>query len=138
MVLTLGAMLGLHVALPIMPLIHAPYTYLGVVPILLGLIVSGSSAKAFREAGTPVIPFEKSTTLVTEGWYRYTRNPMYLGLVITLIGVWVVLGTLSPLLPLIGFVLIIELQFIRGEEQFLDEIFGEQYRSYKLRVRRWL
>jgi protein-S-isoprenylcysteine O-methyltransferase Ste14 len=138
MVLTLGAMLGLHVALPIMSLIHAPYTYLGVVPILLGLIISGSSAKAFREAGTPVIPFEKSTTLVTEGWYRYTRNPMYLGLVITLIGVWVVLGTLSPLLPLIGFVVIIELQFIRGEEQFLDEIFGEQYRSYKLRVRRWL
>jgi protein-S-isoprenylcysteine O-methyltransferase Ste14 len=138
MVLTLGAMLALHVAVPIMSLIHPPYSYLGLIPILLGLVISGTSARAFREAGTPVIPFEKSTALVTDGWYRYTRNPMYLGLVVTLVGVWLVLGTLSPLLPMIVFVWIIEVQFIRGEEQFLNEIFGEQYRSYKLRVRRWL
>jgi protein-S-isoprenylcysteine O-methyltransferase Ste14 len=138
MVLTLGAMLALHVAVPIVSLIHPPYSYLGVIPILFGLVISGTSARAFREAGTPVIPFEKSTALVTDGWYRYTRNPMYLGLVVTLVGVWVALGTLSPLLPMIVFVWIIEMQFIRGEEQFLDEIFGEQYRSYKLRVRRWL
>jgi protein-S-isoprenylcysteine O-methyltransferase Ste14 len=138
MVLTLGAMLALHVAVPIMSLIHPPYSYLGLIPILLGLVISGTSARAFREAGTPVVPFEKSTALVTEGWYRYTRNPMYLGLVVTLVGVWLVLGSLSPLLPVIVFVWIIEVQFIRGEEQFLDEIFGEHYRSYKLRVRRWL
>jgi protein-S-isoprenylcysteine O-methyltransferase Ste14 len=138
MVLTLGAMLALHVAVPIVSLIHPPYSYLGVIPILFGLVISGTSARAFREAGTPVIPFEKSTALVTDGWYRYTRNPMYLGLVVTLVGVWLVLGTLSPLLPMIVFVWIIEVQFIRGEEQFLNEIFGEQYRSYKLRVRRWL
>jgi protein-S-isoprenylcysteine O-methyltransferase Ste14 len=138
MVLTLGAMLALHVAVPIVVLIQPPYSYLGLIPILAGLVVSASSARAFREAGTPVIPFEQSTTLVTDGWYRYTRNPMYLGLVVTLVGVWLVLGTLSPLLPMIVFVWIIEMQFIRGEEQFLDEIFGEQYRSYKLRVRRWL
>jgi protein-S-isoprenylcysteine O-methyltransferase Ste14 len=138
MVLTLGAMLALHVAAPIVSLIQPPYSYLGLVPILVGLVISASAARAFRRVGTPVIPFEQSTTLVTDGWYRYTRNPMYLGLVVTLIGVWVVLGTLSPLLPMIVFVWIIEIQFIRGEEQFLDEIFGEQYRSYKLRVRRWL
>lgn len=138
MVLTLGAMLALHVALPVVSLIQPPYSYLGLIAILAGLVISGSAARAFRQAGTPVIPFEQSTTLVTDGWYRYTRNPMYLGLVITLVGVWVVLGTLSPLLPMIAFVWIIEVQFIRGEEQFLDEIFGEQYRSYKLRVRRWL
>lgn len=138
MLLTLGAMLGLHVAVPIMWLIQPPYSYLGLAPILAGLVISGAAARAFREIGTPVVPFEPSTTLVTGGLYRYTRNPMYLGLVVTLVGVWIVLGTLSPLLALIAFICIIELQFIRGEERFLDEIFGEQYRSYKLRVRRWL
>jgi protein-S-isoprenylcysteine O-methyltransferase Ste14 len=138
MVLALGAMLGLHIAVPIVSLIQPPYAYLGLGPILIGLTISASSAKAFRQAGTPVIPFEKSTTLVTDGWYRYTRNPMYLGLVITLIGVWIVLGTLSPVFALAAFVWIISQQFIRGEEQFLEEIFGEQYRGYKLRVRRWL
>ena len=138
MVLTLGVMLGLHLSVPIVTLVEPPYAYLGLAPILVGLIISASAAKAFRQVGTPVIPFEKSTTLVTDGWYRYTRNPMYLGLVIALIGVWIVLGTLSPLFALVAFVWIISLQFIRGEEQFLDEIFGEQYRSYKLRVRRWL
>jgi protein-S-isoprenylcysteine O-methyltransferase Ste14 len=138
MVLALGAMLGLHIAVPIVALIQPPYSYVGLVPILVGLTISSSSARAFRQAGTPVIPFEKSTTLITDGWYRYTRNPMYLGLVITLVGVWIVLGSLSPGLALAAFVWIISQQFIRGEEQFLDEIFGEQYRSYKLRVRRWL
>jgi protein-S-isoprenylcysteine O-methyltransferase Ste14 len=138
MVLTLGAMLGLHLVVPVVRLIEAPYSWLGLAPILAGLGISATAASSFRKVGTPVIPFEQSTTLVTGGLYRYTRNPMYLGLVITLIGMWIVLGTLSPVLALIAFVWIIERQFIRGEEQFLDEIFGEQYRSYKLRVRRWL
>jgi protein-S-isoprenylcysteine O-methyltransferase Ste14 len=138
MVLALGAMLGLHVAVPIVWLIQPPYSYLGLVPILVGLAISGAASRSFRKVGTPVVPFEPSTTLVTDGLYRYTRNPMYLGLVVTLVGVWIVLGTLSPLLALVAFVCIIELQFVRGEELFLDEIFGEQYRSYKTRVRRWL
>lgn len=138
MVLALAAMLVLHAQVPIMRLLQPPYSWLGLVPILVGLAISGTAARAFRRAGTPVVPFEQSTTLVTGGLYRYTRNPMYLGLVITLLGVWIVLGTLSPSFALVAFVLIIELWFIRGEERFLDEIFGEQYRSYKLRVRRWL
>ena len=76
--------------------------------------------------------------IVATGPYRYTRNPMYVGLTLILIGVWLLLGTASAALPIAIFVWIIQSRFIRGEERFLDEIFGEQYRGYKSRVRRWI
>ena len=56
---------------------------------------------------------------------------MYLGLTLILIGVWLLLGTASALVPIAVFVWIIQEGFIRGEERFLDEIFGEEYRGYK-------
>jgi protein-S-isoprenylcysteine O-methyltransferase Ste14 len=85
-----------------------------------------------------VVPFEKSTTLVTGGWFRMTRNPMYLGLTLILAGVALIDGTLGALLPLPVFVGILHFRFIRAEEHFLEGIFGEQYRSYRMQVRRWI
>jgi protein-S-isoprenylcysteine O-methyltransferase Ste14 len=76
--------------------------------------------------------------LVVGGFYRYTRNPMYLGMVTALLGVAILLGTLSAFLPIPIFVWIIQKQFIEGEERFLEEIFGGQYLAYKGKVRRWL
>lgn len=128
----------LHRVAPLGRFIEAPYSYLGVVPLLAGLLVSATAARSFRKAGTPVVPFEPSTALVTSGFFRYTRNPMYLGMVLMLAGVAVLLGSLSPLLVIPVFVWIIKSNFIRGEEQFLEGIFGEQYLSYKRRVRRWI
>jgi protein-S-isoprenylcysteine O-methyltransferase Ste14 len=63
---------------------------------------------------------------------------MYVGLTLILIGVWLLLGGVSAALPIAVFVWIIQQRFIRGEERFLDEIFGEEYRGYKSRVRRWI
>ena len=63
---------------------------------------------------------------------------MYLGMVLLLIGFAVVLGTLGAFLPIPIFVLIIQEWFIKGEERFLEEIFGEQYVAFKKRVRRWI
>jgi protein-S-isoprenylcysteine O-methyltransferase Ste14 len=138
LLLALAAMVVLHFAWPIARILAPPYTYAGIVLVVAGLFISGASAHLFRKIGTPVVPFERSTTLVTDGFYRYTRNPMYLGLTLTLIGVWLLFGTLSPLLALVAFVWIITRNFIRGEERFLEELFGEEYRSYKRRVRRWV
>jgi protein-S-isoprenylcysteine O-methyltransferase Ste14 len=75
---------------------------------------------------------------VTAGPYRYTRNPMYVGLTLILLGAWLLLGTASAMLPIAVFVWFIQERFIRGEERFLDQIFGEEYRGYKSRVRRWI
>jgi protein-S-isoprenylcysteine O-methyltransferase Ste14 len=75
---------------------------------------------------------------VTTGWFRFTRNPMYLGMVIMALGAGLALGSLGALLPLPVFVAIIQTQFIRGEERMLTEIFGQQYTDYRARVRPWL
>ena len=138
MLFALAVMSALHVYLPIARILHPPYTYAGAVLIAAGLLMSITAAGSFRKVGTPVIPFERSTVLVTTGMFRYTRNPMYLGLMLILVGVWIVFGSLSPGLPILAFLWIIQRNFILGEERFLEEIFGQQYLSYKGRVRRWI
>jgi protein-S-isoprenylcysteine O-methyltransferase Ste14 len=124
--------------LPLVVLVPEPWNYAGIAPILLGTVISISSANAFRRAGTPVVPFEHSTALITTGWYRVTRNPMYLGLALILGGVALLGGSLGALLPLPMFIAIIHFRFIRGEERFLEGIFGEDYRCYCTQVRRWI
>lgn len=138
LLLTLMAMVALHFALPIVRLIPGPYGSLGWLAVAAGIAVSAIAAGAFRRAGTPVVPFERSTALVTDGLFRHTRNPMYLGLVLVLLGVAVALGTLGAFLPIPLFVWIIQKRFIEGEERFLTEIFGDEYLAYRRRVRRWL
>jgi protein-S-isoprenylcysteine O-methyltransferase Ste14 len=124
--------------LPIARLVAPPWKYLGYLPMTLGAFMAITAAHAFRRAGTPVVPFEQSTTLVTGGWFRVTRNPMYLGLALILFGVAVIDGTLGAFLPLPVFVCILHFRFIRAEERFLEGIFSEQYRTYCTQVRRWL
>jgi protein-S-isoprenylcysteine O-methyltransferase Ste14 len=138
MLLALLAMLGLHYAIPLAQVVGSPLSYLGLVPLILGITIAATAARMFDRAGTPIRPFERSTKLVTVGPYRYTRNPMYVGLTLILIGAWLLLGSVGAALPIAVFVWIIQSRFIRGEERFLDEIFGDQYRGYKSRVRRWI
>lgn len=138
LLLALIAMMLLHRLAPVADVVEAPYSYAGAVFVIAGLLITGTAARAFHVAGTPLIPFERSTTLVTDGLYRHTRNPMYLGLVLILVGAWLLLGSVSALLPLAAFLWIIQRRFIRAEELFLEEIFGAAYVEYKRRVRRWL
>ena len=137
MVIALLATYVLDRWLPIVEIVPWPWILAGVPLIVLGVAMSASSAGPFRRAGTPVIPFETSTTLVLRGWYRVTRNPMYLGLALALAGVGVLQGSLGALLPLPAFIAILHFRFILGEERFLESIFAEEYRAYKSRVRRW-
>lgn len=136
--LCLLLMFTLHRLWPIAHIIPAPYSYLGVVLIGLGMWIIGHSVRSFSRAGTPVIPFEPSTALVTGGAYSYTRNPMYVGMVLILSGSATLFGTVGAWLPIPFFVWVIRSRFILGEERFLEDIFGEQYLAYKRRVRRWL
>ena len=129
----------LHRFLPLATLIAAPYRYhagLATAAVGLGLIIACSIH--FKRADTPIIPFSESTALLTRGIYRYTRNPIYLGMLIILAGAAVALGSLSPLLVLPVFFLIINEGYVKHEEPFLERIFGDEYRAYKARVRRWL
>ncbi len=136
--LAILASYGLNRWLPITRLVPGPWNYAGIAVILLGGTLSIPSAMSFKRAGTPVVPFSPSTRLVTSGWYRVTRNPMYLGMVIVFAGVAVLAGSLGAFLPLPALIAILDLRFIRGEERFLEEIFADEYRQYRARVRRWL
>lgn len=106
--------------------------------MVLGLVLIGHSAWAFSRADTGIVPFDPATTLVTGGFYRFTRNPMYLGMLLILLCMAVRTGSLGGFLPIPFFVWVITRNFIRGEEEFLEEAFGEAYVAYKSRVRRWL
>jgi protein-S-isoprenylcysteine O-methyltransferase Ste14 len=92
----------------------------------------------FSRLGTPIHPFQRSTRLLTDGLYRYTRNPMYVGMMLILVGLSLILGTLGTVLVIPVFAWLIERNFIVVEERALEQAFGERYREYRRRVRRWL
>ena len=112
--------------------------YLAIIPVFFGITMAAISAGMFRLADTGIEPFEKATTLVTAGFYRYTRNPMYMGMFMMLLGVGFLLGSTGALLPVPLFILIIRNHFVLGEERFLEAAFGQHYLQYKSEVRRWL
>jgi protein-S-isoprenylcysteine O-methyltransferase Ste14 len=138
LLLTLLAALALHRWLPLRQLWHEPLNRLGLLPLAVGLVLAASGVGAFRRAGTPLIPFAPSTALVTTGVYRFTRNPMYLGLLLIALGTACLLGSVGAFLPLLPLVWILQRGYIHAEERFLENIFGGEYRRYKNLVRRWI
>ena len=111
--------------------------YLGGFSIVIGLVLLVHAGGMFKVAETDLVPFKNVTTLVTGGVYRVTRNPMYLGMTLVLLGTAITVGCLSALLVPPIFMAIIEIRFIRPEEVMLRELFGEQFSDYCNNVRRW-
>lgn len=115
---------------------------------LLGLVGRGVTAVGaimvlwpvaqFLAARTGIVPFTEARVLLTSGLYRFTRNPMYLGIALMQLGGGLVLGSLGALLPLPLLMLILQKRFIEGEERFLEDTFGDAYLAYRRRVRRWI
>jgi protein-S-isoprenylcysteine O-methyltransferase Ste14 len=123
---------------PIYQYIHEPAAYAGIAGVLLGIAMASISAGMFKKAGTGIKPFDEATFLVKAGFYRYTRNPMYLGMFLMLTGVAFLMGSVGAALPVFLFVIIIRNNFVLAEERFLQACFGQQYLDYKSSVRRWL
>lgn len=115
-----------------------PLRYLGVLFVLAGIGLAVSAARLFRRHGTGVRPFSPSTQLVAEGPYRFTRNPMYLGMTLLLVGVAILSRALSPFFVPPLFMSLITVLFIRHEEQHMRHTFGADYEAFKRKVRRWL
>lgn len=132
------AMAGLHLVLPVARLLAWPWSALGVVPLGIGVIMNVMADGALRRAGTTVRPFDESTALVTGGVYRISRHPMYLGIVLIVLGIAGLLGTLTPFLVIAPLALVLDRRFIRAEERMLEERFGEEWYEYKTSVRRWI
>ena len=133
-----GAMFALHHLAPIAVVLPTPWNKLGWALITVGGVIALPSLLGFRRAGTSIKPFRPVRALVAEGPYRFTRNPMYLALVVMAFGVALRLGTLSPLIVPPALFLILDRRFVRREERFLRANLGTAYDDYCGRVRRWL
>ncbi|EAQ64371.1 putative membrane protein [Marinomonas sp. MED121] len=116
-----------------------PYSLLGIPWILIGYLMAIKGKKLFKKLDTNIMTFEQPDKLVTEGLYRFSRNPMYLGFVIALIGVALVSGAaFSSFLWVVLFVIITNAWYIAFEEKVMVETFGQEYEDYCKRVRRWI
>jgi protein-S-isoprenylcysteine O-methyltransferase Ste14 len=115
-----------------------PWNLLGLVLVGAGLSLAIAGNQRFRRQGTSVIPFSPSSALVTDGVFRFTRNPMYLGLLTGLLGVVVLSGALSPLVLVVGLAVLLHARFVLPEEALMRAQFGEAYEAYRRRVRRWV
>lgn len=110
----------------------------GGVVIVVGLALLVVAGGLFRRAGTALIPFRDVSALVTDGVYRFTRNPMYLGMALVLLGCALTVGATSALVVPVLFAVIIEVRFIRPEEAMLRGLFPLEFPAYCARVRRWI
>ncbi len=93
---------------------------------------------ALRHAGTPVDPYKSTTALVLNGPFRFSRNPMYLSLTLLYTGLGVLLNLLWTILLLPAALAMMHYGVIVREERYLERKFGEEYRGYRARVRRWI
>ena len=119
-------------------LLHIPYKLIASVSIIFGFTVMTWAWLQFRKSDTAVCPTSISSLIVTHGIYKYSRNPMYLGMLIMLTGSSLLMGTIPSMFAPIAFFLIIDKVFIKYEEGKLLSAFGDVYSQYQMITRRWL
>lgn len=126
--------------LPTLSMVSSNLYRVGIVIILAGLCLDVVALLQFRKNNTTISPLspEKASTMVINGLYKYSRNPMYLGLLIVLTGWAFFLGNLASFACLPIFVRLITRFQIIPEERILRETFGEPYEKYLTQVRRWI
>ena len=102
------------------------------------LALTISSIGNFRRSRTSLVPIRPATTLVISGPYRFTRNPMYLGLAALTAALGLLMSSWWPVLLLVPVLVIVRVFVIAPEERYLQRRFGAEYFDYMRRVRRWL
>ena len=118
--------------------ISGDYRYIGILILISGLSITFYSFFLFKKNKTPILPGQKPTFVVAEGPYKFTRNPMYLGVSIGLLGISIYFGNLLTFISPIIFFLAMNIFYIPREEKLMEQIFGKQYLDYKKKVRRWV
>jgi protein-S-isoprenylcysteine O-methyltransferase Ste14 len=112
--------------------------FAGLILVIIGVAVAFSALGIFRKRSTTTIPFETPTSLVTSGPYRFTRNPMYVGLTLVYLGVAGTRAEIWPVIVLPVMLAYVNFVVIPLEERHLRDAFGDAYAHYGARVRRWL
>ena len=132
------AVVAIEIAFPIG---GAPFWVVLPVALICGalwLSLDGGAMLHFRRAGTSMVPLNPSTALVISGPYRFTRNPMYLGMAFLYVALAFALGVIWALVLLPLVIAAVDQLVIAREEAYLVRKFGQPHRDYMARVRRWL
>ena len=136
--LTAAVALEAIVPLPV-PVAHSLARYVaGAVLAGSGFVMIATGTRRFVAAGTNVPPTLPTTALVVDGIYRRTRNPLYLGLTLVYLGLGVAAGSLWAIGLVVPLLWVINVGVVTREERYLERKFGDAYRDYKARVRRWI
>jgi protein-S-isoprenylcysteine O-methyltransferase Ste14 len=131
-------MLMLRWILPVIIVFPTPYNLIGIVILSLGTYILLNANGKFERANTNIKTFDQPGQFVRDGIYRYSRNPMYLGFTTMLMGVWIMLGALSPLIGVLLFTIATDRWYIAFEEKAMTEKFGQDYLAYQKQTRRWI
>ena len=132
-----GLALNWLMPLPFVPA-AAPAGWLGAMVFVLALALFSWAIVTITRAGSNVPTKLPTTTIVESGPYRFTRNPIYLGMFLGLIGLAIAFDNLWLLMMLVPFALVIRYGVVAREEAYLERKFSDVYRGYRSRVRRWL
>ncbi|MFI5340539.1 MAG: methyltransferase family protein [Candidatus Methylomirabilales bacterium] len=139
--LYLGALaigLGLHAGFPVRVLPQGIARLAGGIACVLSAALGVTGLRALRRVGTSQNPRRPTTALVITGPFRISRNPLYLSLLCLYVGIAIFVNGLWPLLLAVPLVALLRSGVIGPEERYLERKFGDEYRQYRSRVRRWL
>jgi len=128
----------LHFTFPIVKLIWFPFNLIGIIGVVGGWLLAMWGKRTFFESGVELVPGSKSSKIVQIGPFKHSRNPMYLGFILLLLGIAILFGSLIVFLAPVGFFIIINFFFIPFEERLMEKTFGKEYLDYKNKVRRWI
>lgn len=122
-----------------MPIVgHGGPLWVALALAIVGVAIVVLAARTLRAAGTNVDPLLPTTAIVTAGPYRFSRNPIYVGLTLFYLGLSLTFNTWWAVIILVPILAIMHLGVVRREERYLEQKFGEPYRQFRSRVRRYL
>ncbi len=131
-------MAAIFFLLPQTRVIPFQYNLIGIIVFVGGAYLAIYVKRIFKKTVTPISPSAKPVRLHTEGIYKYSRNPMYLGIGIGLLGIALFTGCIINLIFPLLFLMIMNYKYVKIEERKLEIVFGETYDNYRRIVRRWI
>ena len=134
----IALMIAIYIVLPATRIIQYPFNLAGIIIFLVGGYIAISQKKFFQKTNTPMPPSSKPNMLHTKGAFRYTRNPMYLGITIGIFGLAILMSSFINFCFPVLFLVIMDMVYIRREEKILEDEFGDAYLEYKDNVRIWI
>jgi len=110
---------------------------LGIAIALFGAAIQVHGIRGFKRSGNTIGPHSSTASIIREGAFAYSRNPLYMGTAVTHLGIAISIGSVWALASVVVAVVLIRHWAIGPEERYLEDKFGDDYRAYKRQVRRW-